>query len=294
MVPEFFIAWIAVYLVVKVCFRFPMFFHKLKNLGKRGLASIIAHRGSRLEGLPENTIAAFVDAANAGADVVELDVWLTSDGQVVVHHDESLKRMSGDKCLEKIHTISFSDLPKIEPYPHQMERCSSWVNKEEIETIPLFDDVLKKLPPSVFIIIEFKQDSDKLISEVQKLLEANSRAETVFWFSLIESINAKLRRADPRIPTITSILGMLKVLALYYLGLLAFFPMEDSVFGITVEEVKKDGGRKLRKGGKEGGRGREGAFVFLMFCQVTHPLYPPISSLVSRLRALDIPSSNQE
>lgn len=50
----------------------------------------IAHRGG--SGLwPENTMAAFDNAIAAGADGVELDVHLTKDNVLVVHHDESLK-----------------------------------------------------------------------------------------------------------------------------------------------------------------------------------------------------------
>ncbi len=50
----------------------------------------VAHRGGA--GLwPENTMAAFTRALEAGADGIELDVHLTRDGKLAVHHDESLK-----------------------------------------------------------------------------------------------------------------------------------------------------------------------------------------------------------
>jgi glycerophosphoryl diester phosphodiesterase len=50
----------------------------------------VAHRGGA--GLwPENTMAAFARAIDAGADGIELDVHLTRDGKLAVHHDESLK-----------------------------------------------------------------------------------------------------------------------------------------------------------------------------------------------------------
>ncbi len=48
--------------------------------------SIIAHRGA--SGLaPENTLPAFRAAIEAGADGIELDVHLTRDGHLAVHHD---------------------------------------------------------------------------------------------------------------------------------------------------------------------------------------------------------------
>lgn len=53
--------------------------------------SIIAHRGA--SGLaPENTLPAFRGAIEAGADGIELDVHLTRDGHVVVHHDYRISR----------------------------------------------------------------------------------------------------------------------------------------------------------------------------------------------------------
>ena len=51
---------------------------------------IIGHRGAA--GLvPENTLAAFQKACEIGVDAIELDVLLTADGQIVVHHDYALK-----------------------------------------------------------------------------------------------------------------------------------------------------------------------------------------------------------
>ena len=50
----------------------------------------IAHRGGA-QLMPENTLAAFVDAMARGCDGAELDVQLSRDGEVVVHHDFRLK-----------------------------------------------------------------------------------------------------------------------------------------------------------------------------------------------------------
>jgi glycerophosphoryl diester phosphodiesterase len=47
---------------------------------------IVAHRGARSVA-PENSIEAFLRAGELGADGVELDVRLTFDGYLVVHHD---------------------------------------------------------------------------------------------------------------------------------------------------------------------------------------------------------------
>lgn len=47
---------------------------------------IIAHRGASRE-RPENTVAAFLRAVELGAAGIELDVHLSADGVLIVHHD---------------------------------------------------------------------------------------------------------------------------------------------------------------------------------------------------------------
>ena len=54
----------------------------------------IAHRGFS-GAAPENTLAAFKKAMEVGSDMIELDVHLSKDGQVVVIHDDTLKRTTG-------------------------------------------------------------------------------------------------------------------------------------------------------------------------------------------------------
>src|SRR5439155_13742084 len=52
---------------------------------------VFAHRGGSALA-PENTLAAFDNGLSLGADGVELDVHLSRDGVVVVHHDRTLDR----------------------------------------------------------------------------------------------------------------------------------------------------------------------------------------------------------
>src|SRR5204863_3805750 len=51
----------------------------------------VAHRGVPRE-RTENTLPGFLLALKRGADAVELDVHVTQDGEVVVHHDSAVKR----------------------------------------------------------------------------------------------------------------------------------------------------------------------------------------------------------
>lgn len=55
----------------------------------------VAHRGLwRQDGAPENSLAAFQAACDAGYGI-ELDVQLSSDGEAMVFHDDGLARMTG-------------------------------------------------------------------------------------------------------------------------------------------------------------------------------------------------------
>ena len=62
------------------------------------MIQIIAHRGASRECL-ENTLPAFQRAIDLGADAVELDVHVTADGSVMVHHDPVIRGTSTTPAL---------------------------------------------------------------------------------------------------------------------------------------------------------------------------------------------------
>lgn len=69
---------------------------------------VLAHRGLVSEFVPENTIKAFADALHCGADIIETDVQCTSDGVVIVFHDEDLLRMAG--IPKKVSEVSWQEV----------------------------------------------------------------------------------------------------------------------------------------------------------------------------------------
>ena len=58
----------------------------------------IGHRGARAYA-PENTLASFKKALEIGVDAIELDVRKTKDNQIVVIHDEDVKRTTNGEGL---------------------------------------------------------------------------------------------------------------------------------------------------------------------------------------------------
>jgi len=70
----------------------------------------IAHRGGSLEN-EENTLPAFAHAVALGYSHLETDVHLTRDGEVVIHHDPTLLRMTGDR--RAIADLTWRDLQTV-------------------------------------------------------------------------------------------------------------------------------------------------------------------------------------
>ena len=71
---------------------------------------VVAHRGySRVA--PENSMSAFRQAIEIGADMIELDVQENADGVVVVLHDRDLMRLAGDS--RTIAGITFAEARKL-------------------------------------------------------------------------------------------------------------------------------------------------------------------------------------
>lgn len=106
---------------------------------------LIAHRGlfDNEGDAPENTMAAFRKAVYAGF-AIELDVQMSSDGQLLVFHDPDLKRMAG------------ADL-KVSDTPYEI--LASYPLGQSDERIPLFADVLDLVAGQVPMVVEIKISS---------------------------------------------------------------------------------------------------------------------------------------
>ena len=78
-----------------------------------GMQKNYAHRGLYGGEIPENSLAAFAAAVDAGYGI-ELDVQLSADGEVMVFHDASLERMTGvkgklgEKTLAELRTMGLN------------------------------------------------------------------------------------------------------------------------------------------------------------------------------------------
>lgn len=116
--------------------------------------SLIAHRGLHNKEIPENSMKAFKKAIDNNY-TIELDVHLLKDGNVVVFHDDNLRRLTG--INKKINDTTYIEIKQLKI-----------LNTNEC--IPLLSDVLNMVDGRVPLLIELKTDTkvglleDKLLS----------------------------------------------------------------------------------------------------------------------------------
>ncbi len=95
---------------------------------------------------PENTLAAFREAFEQGADGVESDYYLSADGCIVIH-DKDTERVVGKKLVVK--DASFAALRALD--------VEHWKGAEwRDERIPRLEEVLAIIPPGKKLVIELK------------------------------------------------------------------------------------------------------------------------------------------
>lgn len=145
------------------------------------MTKIYGHRGAKGD-YPENTLLAFKKALEAGAKGIELDVHVTKDGELVVHHDATLNRTTTgtgyirDYTLVQLKELSagakFADFEKYE---------ESW-DKEKIPTLKETLELLASYGAELNIElktyeIEYPNIEEKLLKEVK---EANYPKDVVY------------------------------------------------------------------------------------------------------------------
>ena len=116
----------------------------------------MGHRGAAGHA-PENTMASFRKAIEFGVDMVELDVHLTNDGVVVVHHDNSLDRTTSGKGEIKSHKWD---------HVRKLDAGSSFSYYFENEKVPSLEDVIKLCKDKTEVLIEIK-DGENVYPEIE-------------------------------------------------------------------------------------------------------------------------------
>ncbi len=154
---------------------------------------IFAHRGASAHA-PENTLAAFRLAVELGADAIELDAKLTSDGEVVVIHDQTLERTTG--VSGRVNESSLVEL-------RRLDAGSFFSAKFAGERIPTLAEVFATVGKKIFINVEitnYASPFDALPAKVAELVRRYNLEEWVL-FSSFHPLNLlRTRRMIPQVP----------------------------------------------------------------------------------------------
>lgn len=158
---------------------------------------IMAHRGAAVHA-PENTFAAFGLALEAGADILETDLWLTADGVLVCHHDETLERVT-----DRRGAIPELTLDQVKQARVQGSYCGQFdPARYPDERIPTLSELLAFTPPDVGLALELKDpalDDEDRAAQLTALIAPRIEAGTVLLLAFNTALLWAARRAAPAV-----------------------------------------------------------------------------------------------
>ncbi|MFS0821515.1 glycerophosphodiester phosphodiesterase [Bacillus sp. 1P02SD] len=153
-----------------------------------------AHRGASAY-CPENTMSAFKKAYELKADMLELDVQLTKDGEVIVYHDFFLDKRTNGRGFVHEHTLT--EVKQLD--------AGSWFSESFTgERIPTFEEVLAWSKDKIWLNIELKQLEhldEPLAKKVVDLIEHYGMEDQVQIMSFNHASLVQARRCSKKIIT---------------------------------------------------------------------------------------------
>jgi len=153
-----------------------------------------AHRGASHEA-PANTLAAFLLAADLGADGIEFDVHLSKDGHVVVIHDFDLATTTNGQG--SVRTKTLTELKDLD--------AGRWFDPVFAgQRIPTLQEVIDAVGQRLLLNIELKTSgwSDNgLAAKVVKIVEQNDLVERVILSSFNPLAVWRAKWRNPQIAT---------------------------------------------------------------------------------------------
>lgn len=139
------------------------------------LPLVFAHRGGCALG-PENTLAAFDLGVAAGADGIELDVHLSSDGVPVVHHDATLDRTTD--ASGPIASRTSLELARIDAGCRYDDGTGAFPFRAQRIGVPTLAEVLSRYPDHR-IAVEMKVDTAAMGEAVARDVRRAAAADRV-------------------------------------------------------------------------------------------------------------------
>lgn len=151
--------------------------------------NIVAHRGASFDA-PENTVAAMKLAFEQGADGVEADFYLSSDGEIVCIHDKDTQRTAGVKHV--IVETPLAELRKLD--------VGSWKDeKYRGERIPTFAEIAETIPEGKKFIIELKVGPEIVAPLKEALAKTDLKDEQILIICFNEKTVAECKKVLPNL-----------------------------------------------------------------------------------------------
>jgi glycerophosphoryl diester phosphodiesterase len=151
---------------------------------------VIAHRGAAGRA-PENTMASFRAAMDDGADLVELDVQETRDGNLVLIHDSDFMKIAGDGVK-----VWEGDLDRLRRFD-----VGSWFSPEfSSERLPTLEEVLslaRSRGKRLDIELKYYGHNERLEERVVELAERTGMSGSIVIMSLEADMVRKVRELRP-------------------------------------------------------------------------------------------------
>jgi glycerophosphoryl diester phosphodiesterase len=167
---------------------------------------IFAHRGDLVHA-PENTLPAFEQALQKGADGVELDVKLSMDGHVIVIHDSTVDRTTDGKG--RVASLTLDSIRKLD--------AGRWFDGKFSGTkVPLLEEVFEVVGRDKMINIELKSfnaSRDGLMMKVCELIKRHNNQSQILFSSFFPSTLKVAAQTLPEVPR--GLLAMRGVLGLW-------------------------------------------------------------------------------
>jgi glycerophosphoryl diester phosphodiesterase len=154
---------------------------------------LFAHRGDVFHA-PENTLPAFQQALQKGADGVELDAKLTADGHVIVIHDSTVDRTTDGKG--RVASLTLESIRKLD--------AGKWFNEKFAGTkVPLLEEVFEVVGKDKMINIELKDfaaSGDGLMIKVCELIKRHNNQSQILFSSFFPSNLKIAAQTLPEVP----------------------------------------------------------------------------------------------
>ncbi len=153
---------------------------------------VIAHRGNHVAA-QENTLAAFQNAINVGADYVEIDLRTSKDSQLVIMHDGTVNRMTNG--TGKVSDLTWAELKQLKVID---KNHPEWAE----QSIPLFSEVLKLCKGKINIYLDFKNAD--VNATYQALKKAGMQHSVIVYINAAHQL-AEWKKIAPQIPLMVSL-----------------------------------------------------------------------------------------